>query len=290
MAFPVFLKHSERATARKARRLRASLFAAVLCSATAVAVEPEAAPGWSYAVVADGLPAVDNLAFADDGALYATLELKGEGRLVRLDAGRPHTVLGGLDRPDGLRIRGHRAYLAEEVINGRILEVELASGKARTLARLQAPEGIAVLADGDLLVTEDRPNGRLVRVRRDGATETVMVSLQRPEGIAASGNGVIHIAETATGRVLTLRDGERTVTVEGLNEPDQLALATDGALWITEDAQPGRLLRFIDGRLETVLSGLAFPQGIAVKPDGGVMVAEQGRARVLAVMRRETAP
>ncbi|BAU47318.1 hypothetical protein SVA_0739 [Sulfurifustis variabilis] len=282
------LKHSERARARKVGRFRAALIVAAVCSAGAAGADPRMAPGWTCAIVAEGLPAVDNLAFAADGALYATLELARGGRLVRLDAGRPRTVLGELDRPDGLHIRDDRAYVTEEVMNGRVLEVELATGRTRTLARLRAPEGIAVLPDGDVLVTEDRMDGRLLRVRRRGTVETVLASLARPEGIAAGGDGTVYVAETATGRILRYRNGERSVTFEGLTQPDQVALAPDGALWITEDASPGRLLRLIDERLETIAMGLTFPQGIALALDGRVMVAEQGRARVLAIARRKS--
>lgn len=284
----VFLKHSEQAGARKAAALCAGILTAALAGAPAPAAEPRAAAGWSYAIVATDLPAVDNLAFDAEGSLYATLELAREGRLVRLDGGRARTVLGGLDRADGLRIAGRRAYVTEEVMNGRVLEVDLRSGSARTLARLRAPEGLAVLGSGDVLVTEDRPDGRLLRLRRDGAIETVIASLQRPEGLAVASDGTVYIAETGAGRILHYRDGERGITLAGLTEPDQVAVAPDGALWITEDARPGRLLRLAEGRLETVVAGLAFPQGIAPAHDGRVLVAEQGRGRVLAVARRRS--
>lgn len=281
---PCFLKHSEQASARKAG-WRAGILVAVLATG-ALAAEPQASPGWTYAIVAEDLPAVDNLAFDADGTLYATLELAREGRLVRLIAGRPQTVLGGLDRADGLRIRGSRAYLTEEVFDGRVLELDLKTGKTRTLARLQRPEGLAVLEDGGVLVTEDRKDGRLVQVSRNGAIKTLLGSLAKPEGIALSGDGTVYIAETRTGRILHYRNGERGVTLEGLNKPDQVAVAADGALWVTEDVQSGRLLRFANGRLETIVGRLVSPQGFAFAPDGRVMLAEQGRARILAVSRQ----
>lgn len=256
--FPFFLKHNERGSARQAAGSVAGLIAGSLLCAGAPAAEPRAAAGWTYAIVVEDVPAVDNLAFDGEGALYATLERAREGRLVRLDVGRPHTVLGDLDRADGLSIRGTRAYVTEEVMNGRVLEVVLPTGRVRTLARLRAPEGLAVLANGDLLVTEDRADGRLVRIRRNGAIETVIASLVRPEGIALGSDETTYIAETGTGRILQYRNRELGVVLEGLTEPDQLAVAPDGALWITEDARPGRLLRFLDGRLDTVVFGLAL--------------------------------
>ena len=49
--------------------------------------------GWRYSVFLANVTAVDNLALAPDGTLYATLELaRGEGRVVRIQNNRaePH--------------------------------------------------------------------------------------------------------------------------------------------------------------------------------------------------------
>ena len=60
-----------------------------------------------------------------------------------------------------------------------------------------------------------------------------------------------------------------------------MAIAPDGALWITEDRVGGRLLRYRSGRLETVLGGLHKPQGLAFDGCDWLYVAEQGRNRIL---------
>jgi glucose/arabinose dehydrogenase len=75
------------------------------------------------------------------------------------------------------------------------------------------------------------------------------------------------------------------VLVDDLDEPDQVEIAPDGALWITEDVSDGRLLRLKDGALEVVLSGLRNPRGMAFGADGAVWLAEQGRQRILFVHR-----
>lgn len=245
---------------------------------------PQPGKHWQWQVYAEDLPAVDNLAIGPDGSLYATLEHGGgNGQVVRLHDGRQVTVLGGLNRPDGLLIAGRRLYVTEEVPEGRVIELDLASGRHRTLARLHKPEGLGMLPGGELVVSEDQVSGRLVRLRRDGTAETLTGGLNRPEGLAVAADGAIYVAETGTGRVLCFRNGLVETLVVDLDEPDQVKLAPDGALWITEDARPGRLLRFKAGMLETVLSGLQVPQGIAFRQDGTVLVAEQGRGRILAL-------
>ncbi len=242
--------------------------------------------GWKYRVVTQNLPGIDNLAMAPDGSLYATQELpNGAGKVIKLRRGEVTIVASGFNRPDGLLLRGKFLFITEEVSEGRVLEFDLASNKQRVLATLHNPEGIDMLPDGDLVVSEDSINGRLLRVRRDGArvVEVILGGLNRPEGLVVRPDGAVVFAETATGRVLSYKNGEVNVVVDDLDEPDQVEIAPDGSLWITEDTRDGRLLRLKDDSLETVLSGLRSPQGMAFGGDGSVWLAERGRQRLLVI-------
>jgi sugar lactone lactonase YvrE len=273
---------------------------AALLAAAAIAADvrrspdnPVARTGWSWRVAAENLAGVDNLALDEAGVLYATQELRRPaGRVIRLERGAVTTLISGLDRPDGLLWRGGFLFVTEEKPGGRVLEYGLTSKKLRTLATLSKPEGIDMFPNGDLLLSEDVMGGRLLRLRRDGRSppEALLADLKRPEGLVIRPGGSIVFAETATGRVLSYHDGKLNVVIDGLAEPDQVELAPDGSLWITEDAENGRLLRFADGTLETILSGLRYPQGMAIGADGAVWLAEQGRRRILVVRRRDAGP
>jgi sugar lactone lactonase YvrE len=244
--------------------------------------------GWKYRVVAQNLPGVDNLVMDAEGSLYATQELSnGGGKVIRWHRGKIRTVVVGLNRPDGLLLHGHSLYITEEIEQGRVLEYNLVTKKQRSLATLNRPEGIDLLPDGDLVVAEDSISGRLVRVSRHGhrPVEVILGGLNRPEGVAVNPDGAVIFAETETGRVLSYKEGDVTVVVDDLDEPDQVEFAPDGALWITEDVKNARLLRLKNGALETVLSGLRQPQGMAFGADGTVWLAEQGRHRLLAITR-----
>ncbi len=256
--------------------------AAILCLAAPATAPADPLPD-GYTVVARGLEGVDNLALAPDGSLYATLErADGKGRVVHLAAGRLTTVLSDLDRPDGLLLSQGRLYVTEEVPDGRVLEVDPATGEVRTLVKLNKPEGIDRLADGSLAASEDVPDGRVVRIGDDGALTVLADKLDRPEGIAVGQDGTLYVCETQTGKVLALTAKGRTEVVRGLHEPDQVEVASTGALWITEDRDPGRLIRFYGGQTTVMAEGLASPQGIALGTDGTVYVAEQGANRILA--------
>ena len=268
--------------------------ASVIFGAMALRAEPAAAQkietgsGWKYRVVAQNLPGVDNLVVDGEGSLYATQELpNGGGKVIQWHRGKIKTIVVGLDRADGLLLHGKNLYITEETEGGRVLEYDLATKKQRTLATLHHPEGIDLLPDGDLVVSEDNINGRLMRVPRQGRqpVEVMLGGLNRPEGVAVTPDGAMVFAETETGRVLSYKEGDVTVLVDDLDEPDQVEFAPDGALWITEDVKTGRLLRLKNGTLETVLSGLHSPQGMAFSADGTVWLAEQGRQRILAITR-----
>jgi len=84
---------------------------------------------------------------------------------------------------------------------------------------------------------------------------------------------------------LRIDDTGTHVLIKGLRRPDQVGIAPDGALWITEDRKSGRLLRFAGETLEVVAGGLVKPQGIAFRPGGDVLVSEQGLNRIVRIRR-----
>jgi hypothetical protein len=238
--------------------------------------------GWRFAVYHDKLPGIDNLVKAD-GTLYATrVGANGQGQVIKIVKGKVETLIDGLNNPNGLEVRGRWLYVTEEMAEGRVIEHDLCSGKRRDLATLNHPEGVGLLADGDLAVAEDSINGRIMRVLRNGVVEIITAGLNRPEGLTVARDGTLLFTEAGMGRVLGWRNGDLNVLVDDLEEPNQIEIGPDGALWITEDVAGGRLLRYHDGALETILTGLKSPQGITFAGNT-VLVAEQGRARILAV-------
>ncbi len=71
------------------------------------------------------------------------------------------------------------------------------------------------------------------------------------------------------------------VVARGLPGPDDLALAPDGSLWVS-DVVAGTISRLLpDGSLQVMARGLQSPEGLAFLPDGGLIIAEQGRNRLV---------
>jgi sugar lactone lactonase YvrE len=64
-------------------------------------------------------------------------------------------------------------------------------------------------------------------------------------------------------------------------EPDDLVLAPDGSVYIS-DVRAGTIKQYTqDGMLNVVLSGLSSPEGMAFLPDGSMVIAEQGTNRLV---------
>ena len=71
------------------------------------------------------------------------------------------------------------------------------------------------------------------------------------------------------------------VLADHLSNPDDLLLAPDGSIFLS-DVGDGTVKRYTSaGGLQLVLSGLAVPEGMVILPDGSLVIAEQGNNRLV---------
>jgi len=71
------------------------------------------------------------------------------------------------------------------------------------------------------------------------------------------------------------------VLAENFLEPDDLVLAPDGSIYIS-DVTEGTIKQYtLQGQLNLILSGLSAPEGMAFLPDGSLVIAEQGNNRLV---------
>lgn len=71
------------------------------------------------------------------------------------------------------------------------------------------------------------------------------------------------------------------VLSEDFVEPDDLVLAQDGSIYIS-DVSAGTIKQYTtDGHLNLVVSGLRSPEGMVFLPDGSMIIAEQERNRLV---------
>lgn len=246
---------------------------------------------------------VRDIAVAADGTFYIADSNNARVRRVTPD-GRIDTVAGngesGFSGDDGLA----------------------------TLARLYHPRGVDVGADGSLYIA-DQGNHRIRRVTRDGRIDTVagngqdtfsgdgglatQAGLNSPEDVSIGLDGALYIADVENNRVRRVALDGRIDTVAGsglfdfsgddgpakeasLRYPRSVAIAGDGALYIS-DSFNRRIRRVTpDGRIDTVAGtgqwgfsgdgGFALDArlgdtiGLAIGGDGGVYIADPDNNRI----------
>jgi sugar lactone lactonase YvrE len=84
-----------------------------------------------------------------------------------------------------------------------------------------------------------------------------------------------------TSHSLNLSNPGIVVLAGNLPGPDDLDLAPDGSLYLS-DVEDGTVRQYTpDGRLRVVVSGLSAPEGTAALPDGSLVIAEQGKNRLV---------
>lgn len=91
-----------------------------------------------------------------------------------------------------------------------------------------------------------------------------------------------HPTVTSTSTPVPLNLHPQTLVLsEDFVEPDDLVLAPDGSIYIS-DVSAGTIKQYTtDGQLNRVLSGLRSPEGMVFLPDGSMIIAEQERNRLV---------
>lgn len=192
-----------------------------------------------------------------------------------------------LDRPRGVTALPDGGYLIADTFNDQVRRVRpdgtivavagdgtagaTGDGGPATAARLNQPSDTATLPDGSILIA-DTGNDRVRRVAPDGTITTVAgtlrgfsgdggpaatAQLNQPRDVAVATDGAILIADTGNDRVRRVDPSGTITTIAGSGGP---GLAGDG-----DPASTARLTQ---------------PFSLAPLANGGVLVADTGNDRV----------
>lgn len=201
----------------------------------------------------------EDVAVDEQGQMYSGL---ADGRIIRISPdGANITTIGTVEgRPYGVELYGDDELVVCAGHQG-LLAVEIATGKARTLADrvfdapIEACNNAAVASDGTIYFSdssrrfaipqwrrdliEQTRTGRLLRRNTDGTVDEILGRLDFANGVAlASDESFVTVAETGGRRLrrMWLRGedaGLDDVFVSGLSGyPDNASTGTDGLIWV----------------------------------------------------------
>lgn len=110
-------------------------------------------------------------------------------------------------------------------------------------------------------------------------TSTVVPSVTATAGIRVAASTATQPLPTATATISAVPLVE--VIAQDLPGPDDLALAPDGAIWVSDVVADTVSRLAPNGSLQIMVRGLQAPEGLAFLPDGSVIIAEQGANRLV---------
>ncbi|MGW0162706.1 SMP-30/gluconolactonase/LRE family protein [Mycobacterium sp. NPDC003323] len=219
--------------------------------------------------------APDDLAFGDDGSLFATEVMDGRVS-VRDTSGSTRVLCDDLPSANGITVHQGRLFVNECREGGRLFEMDLAGGRPRQiLSDLPSPNAMEFGPDGLLYFPVMNAN-QIWRVDpAGGEPEVVAGDLGVPDSVKFDTDGTMVSTQVATGQVLRIdpRTGD-TRTVATLTPGLDNCAFVDGRLFVSNFT--GSITEIdSDGTTRDVLpGGLNWPLDIAVGADGMVHVAD----------------
>ncbi len=198
--------------------------------------------------IASGLAKPYAVASTASGTIY----LSNGGSLQRIDGtAAPVTVLdAGTDvGPIALAPSGGVFYTTAAQA--------FALGAGWLASGLSGPHGIAVAADGAVLVC-DTGNGAVLRIDPQTHAMTTLFRTGEPRGVDVAADGSVYVVEAGTKRV-----GHYTATGTRLgdvgpvfNDPYDVEVGADGTVFVLETAESGTIRRIApDGSVATLSTG-----------------------------------
>jgi DNA-binding beta-propeller fold protein YncE len=228
--------------------MRAVIVVAFLLLSSLAGAQP-ALRATQLAEFADGLAQPHDAAFSPDGKLIYLTDMRNS-RIQVLEAMtlKPLGIFGAgeLSYPHDAEFDAAGRLLVADTGNDRVAIYEVKGAQARLtgeLKGLSGPEGVAVMADGRILVTNTR--NATLSVFRDGKLERTVAGpgtrdgeLRNPHDVEAASDGSVYIVDSANNRVqvfdAALKHRASFGAEFGLSGPKYLAIDGD-RVWLADE-------------------------------------------------------
>ncbi|WP_069163742.1 SMP-30/gluconolactonase/LRE family protein [Nocardia altamirensis] len=247
-----------------------ALIAAV--GATTATADPNPVAGcgpWRTSVVASGYNMLEGLAFdGRGGLLLSDQSASGTGGAIRrIDAAGARSTLATVDGPGAVLVSENTAYFVAGLsmpsvlagqANGTINAIDLDTGAvSTTVSGLRAPNGIALLPNGDFVVTSDMGSDTRMSLVRNNVYAGPFAALTSTNGVAYDQSRRRLFVSTTFDPATTIamfdidRPGAAPTlfTLPGfgpLNGGDDLTVGSDGVVYVALSTG-GRIVRLDPG-------------------------------------------
>jgi len=247
-------------------RMRIFALAALLLLSLPTGAQP-ALRATQLAEFADGLAQPHDAAFSPDGRLIYLTDMRNS-RIQVLEAMTLKPVgsfgAGELSHPHDAEFDQSGRLLVADTGNDRVAIYDVKGAQARLVGELKGlagPEGVAVMPDGRVLVSNTRSatlslfrDGRLVQTA--GGPGNGDGELRNPHDVEVAGDGTVYVVDSGNDRVqvfdAALRHRASFGAALGLSGPKYLAIDGD-RLWLADEYNHRILLLDRNHRLLGVL-------------------------------------
>ena len=163
-------------------------------------------------------------------------EEKDDGRVMEYDlASAALRVLARMDSPEGLlRLPDGSLVVAQDLPDGKLWLLRDGAAPHVLVDGLDQPEGLCTLPDGRIGIAESG-HGRILAWGSAGI-EVLADDLDGIDQLACGADGSLWavISQNRSGELVHVKDGRRQVIARHLRQPQGIALAPDGSLYLAE--------------------------------------------------------
>jgi sugar lactone lactonase YvrE len=180
-------------------------------------------------------------------------------------------------------LQGH--ILFSDVFAGTVSRLNADGSVTVLLQGIAGPEGLIVLADGTLILAEQRPN-RILKLAPGASSPTVLRALPGTPGSASCKDGVDGIAfdpttdsiivpDSPTGEVYRMSLDGKTLTLlaSGIVRPVGAAVDAQGNIYVADECG-GSLWRIPPKGTPTHMAGFGMLDDVALDPHGNILVTD----------------
>jgi sugar lactone lactonase YvrE len=169
-------------------------------------------------------------------ATVVVTEEEDDGRVMEYDlANATVRVLGRMNSPEGVLRRADGSLLvAQDQPQGHLWLLREGAAPVALGDGLDRPEGLCTLPDGRIGIAESG-RGRILAWGPAGL-QTLAGDLDGIDQLACGADGSLWavISQNRSGELVRIKDGRRQVIARHLRQPQGIALAPDGGLYLAE--------------------------------------------------------